>query len=51
MQVNVFEAKTTLSKLIVKLEKHEEKEIIIARNNKPIAKLVLLGNYENEDKK
>ncbi len=48
MQYNIFEAKSHLSELIAKLEKHEEEKIIIARNNIPIAKLVLL---ENDEKK
>ena len=40
-QVNVFQAKTDLSKLIRKLEKKEEQEIVIARNGTPIAVLTL----------
>ena len=35
--VNIFEAKTTLSKLIARVIKGEE--IIIAKNNKAVAKL------------
>ena len=38
MQVNIFEAKTNLSKLLVKVT--EGKEVIIAKAGKPIAKLV-----------
>ena len=38
-QVNIFDAKTNLSKLIQLLETKQEDEIIIARNGKPIAKL------------
>ncbi|MCF7859548.1 MAG: type II toxin-antitoxin system Phd/YefM family antitoxin [Candidatus Cloacimonetes bacterium] len=38
LQVNIHEAKTNLSKLIEKTIKGEE--IIIAKSNKPIAKLV-----------
>ena len=45
MQVNIFDAKTDLSKLIKMLENKEEKSITIARNGKPVAKLV---PYENE---
>lgn len=37
-QVNVHEAKTHLSKLLERVENGEE--IVIARNGKPIAKLV-----------
>ncbi len=40
MQVNIFDAKTELSKLIKKLENNEEESIIIARNGKPVACLV-----------
>jgi antitoxin (DNA-binding transcriptional repressor) of toxin-antitoxin stability system len=40
-QVNVFQAKTDFSKLIALLERKEEEEIVIARNGKPVAKLVL----------
>jgi antitoxin (DNA-binding transcriptional repressor) of toxin-antitoxin stability system len=38
MVVNIYEAKTNLSKLITLLEEGEE--IIIAKANKPIAKLI-----------
>jgi prevent-host-death family protein len=37
-QVNVQDAKTRLSELLVKVEQGEE--IVIARNNKPVARLV-----------
>ena len=40
MEVNIYEAKTNLSKLIQNLEDNIEQEIIIARNGKPVAKLV-----------
>ena len=38
LQVNVHEAKTQLSKLLAKVEQGEE--VVIARDRKPIAKLV-----------
>ena len=38
--VNMLEAKTTLSKLVEAVESGAEKEIIIARNGKPAARLV-----------
>ena len=38
--VNMLEAKTSLSKLVEAVESGAEKEIIIARNGKPAAKLV-----------
>jgi len=39
----MHEAKTSLSKLVEAVESGAEKEIIIARNGKPAAKLVALG--------
>ena len=41
LQVNMFQAKTDLSKLIKSLEDEEHKSIVIARNGKPVAKLTL----------
>ena len=38
--VNMLEAKTNLSRLVDSVEKGEEKEIVIARNGRPAAKLV-----------
>jgi prevent-host-death family protein len=40
--VNMLEAKTRLSRLVEAVESGAEKEIIIARNGKPAAKLVPL---------
>ena len=40
MQVNVFEAKTDFSKLIRLVESKREEFITIARNGKPVAKIV-----------
>jgi prevent-host-death family protein len=40
--VNMLEAKTTLSKLVDAVESGSEKEIIIARNGKPAARLVAI---------
>ncbi|HYF23804.1 MAG TPA: type II toxin-antitoxin system prevent-host-death family antitoxin [Caulobacteraceae bacterium] len=39
-QVNVYEAKTHLSRLLDAVESGAEREVIIARNGKPVAKLV-----------
>ena len=39
-KVNMLEAKTHLSRLVEAVESGAEKEIIIARNGKPAAKLV-----------
>jgi prevent-host-death family protein len=41
--VNMLEAKTHLSRLVERIEKGEEQEIIIARNGRPVAKLTTLG--------
>lgn len=38
--VNIHEAKTTLSALLAEVERGEE--VVIARNGKPVAKLVLV---------
>jgi len=40
MQVNIFDAKTELSKLIKMIENKEEQSITIARHGKPVAVLV-----------
>lgn len=44
--VNMLEAKTSLSKLVDAVESGAEREIIIARNGKPAAKLVALNGNE-----
>ena len=38
-QMNVLEAKTNFSKLLLLLETKQEKEIIICKNNTPVAKI------------
>lgn len=38
--VNIFEAKTNLSKLLESIESGREREVVIARNGKPVARLV-----------
>lgn len=40
MQVNVLEAKTDLSKLIRLIETNRENEIVVARNGRPVVKIV-----------
>lgn len=47
-QVNIHEAKTHLSKLIELVLKGEE--VIIARGNKPVAKLVLINTLKPKRK-
>ena len=44
MQVNIFEAKTDFSKLIRLVELRREEFITIARNGKPVAKIVPFEN-------
>lgn len=41
--VNMLEAKTNLSKLVEAVESGAEPEIILARNGKPVAKIVPLN--------
>ncbi len=41
--VNMFEAKTNLSRLVESVETGAEAEIIIARNGRPVARLVPIG--------
>lgn len=38
--VNMLEAKTNLSKLVEAVESGAEKEVILARNGKPVARIV-----------
>lgn len=45
--MNMHEAKSSLSRLVEAVESGEEKEIIIARNGKPAAKLVPIGETSN----
>ena len=40
-KMNVLAAKTNFSKIIALLERKEEKEVIISRAGKPVAKIVL----------
>lgn len=42
--VNMLDAKSNLSRLVDAIEKGEEREILIARNGRPAAKLVALEN-------
>lgn len=40
--VNMLDAKTNLSRLVQSVENGDEKEIVIARNGKPVARIVPL---------
>ena len=42
-QVNMHEAKTRLSQLVDEIESGRESQIIIARNGKPIARLISIS--------
>ena len=46
MRIKIHEAKTNLSRLIARVEAGEE--IVIARDEQPVAKLVGIGNRLNE---
>lgn len=46
--VNMLEAKSSLSRLVDAIEQGREKEIVIARNGKPAAKLVPLDTVPND---
>ena len=48
MQVNMFEAKSDLSRLVQLLESKQEDSITIARNGKPVASLIL---YKPQNKR
>ena len=41
--VNMLQAKSTLSRLVDDIEQGREREIVIARNGRPAAKLVPIG--------
>ena len=44
MQVNIQQAKTNLSQYIRLLESRQEKQVMISRRGKPIAKLTLIND-------
>jgi len=44
--VNIFKAKSTLSKLIADLESKAVREVVIARHGRPVAKLVALSTNQ-----
>jgi prevent-host-death family protein len=41
--VNIFEAKTNLSKLVEAIESGREDQVVIARNGRPVARLASLA--------
>jgi len=42
--VNIFQAKSTLSKLIERIETGKDQDIVIARNGRPVARLTRLAS-------
>ena len=46
--VNVFQAKSTLSKLIERVETGKDEEIVIARHGRPVARLTRLASVRPE---
>jgi prevent-host-death family protein len=48
--VNMHEAKTRLSKLVADVETGIEREVIIARNGKPVARLVPIGELRKKNR-
>jgi antitoxin (DNA-binding transcriptional repressor) of toxin-antitoxin stability system len=46
--VNMLQAKSSLSRLVEAIEQGREREIVIARNGKPAAKLVPMGTAPSE---
>lgn len=47
-KVNMYQAKTEFSKLVAMLESGEEDEIIIARDGKPVARMVFYSEEKQE---
>lgn len=45
-QVNVLDAKTNFSKLLMLLETKQESEIIVCKNNKPVAKITPMNTTD-----
>lgn len=49
--VNMLQAKSSLSRLVEAIEQGHEREIIIARNGRPAAKLVPIGAAPSSNKR
>lgn len=45
--VNMLQAKTSLSRLVEAVEQGQEREIVIARNGRPVAKLVPMDTFSS----
>ncbi len=50
LTVNMLEAKSTLSQLVATLESGSVREIVIARNGKPAARLVPIGQTSADNR-
>lgn len=48
IKVNMLEAKTNLTKLVKLLESKEEDEILICRNNEPVARILRYERPKNK---
>ena len=48
--VNMFQAKSSLSRLVEAIELGQEREVIIARNGRPAAKLVPIDTVSAEQR-
>lgn len=48
MQINMLQAKSSLSRLVEAIEQGEEREIVIARNGRPAAKLMPVSTAPTE---
>jgi len=46
--VNMLQAKSSLSRLVEDIEQGREPEIVIARNGRPVAKLVPIANVQSK---
>lgn len=49
-QVNILEAKTEFSKLIRLIETGKESSIVVARNGKPVVKMILFDEVPVENR-
>jgi antitoxin (DNA-binding transcriptional repressor) of toxin-antitoxin stability system len=50
MQINMLQAKSSLSRLVEAIEQGKEREIVIARNGRPAAKLVPISTMPIEQR-
>ncbi len=50
LTVNMLQAKSSLSRLVESIEQGREREIIIARNGRPAAKLVPINESSNSQR-